>query len=51
MRIVTSSHLVAIAVGLVAIVGAVGGGVGGLVLLGLVATWWRRSAGGSSPRP
>jgi hypothetical protein len=44
MRRVTASSAVAILLGLVAIAGAVGGGVGGLVLLGLVVVWWRRAA-------
>lgn len=43
MRLVTGSSVVALGVGLVALVGALGGGVGGLILLGLVVAWWRRA--------
>lgn len=39
----TTGNTLLVLLGLVAIVGAVGGGVGGLVLLGLVVIWWRRA--------
>lgn len=43
MRRVTVSSVLVAVVGLVALIGAAGGGVGGLILLGLVVTWWRRA--------
>lgn len=40
---VTVSWVAFLAVALVALVGAAGGGIGGCVLLGLVVIWWRRA--------
>lgn len=42
MRLFTGSSFVLAVVGLIALVGSAGGGIGGMVLLGLVVLWWRR---------